>query len=894
MVSFLYPQGITSGMDRVKTIDEIYSEVSDCSLVITNDVALMTALNARVDRPMIGTFAATPRGIASLCAMEILGEPMKSDMALVRAICDDTGYDFRTVHGEVQNIRQIRRYTADVRKYMATKVSRKVLDSFESLPTIEMAMSSFDPERSPFFTEQKGEIAVVGAEFFDDLDKHFIPYDCRFVDIFADGDFGIEEIREVGNDREIAVNMADLIGADNADDCAVVLDASSPIADSVRSALYSRGIPFYNKLGVRDLAQIRDYLQFVTLSLSFDILHVRDVRELYSNYNGFFLPGLDMYLLSKLDAADARERGTELIALMRDARSMTFGEMREKLCDRRAKIQVGIVLEDLGLSDRRITGELVGELRYAVDNFPDLRHNEEVPIEEKSGVLIADCKNSVFVDRSLIFFLDMDASWDISVAGMRYADSEAEAEKNAMRMAALLQQGERRIYMVNATKYGRPARPALTFDVLCGKPAESFADISGCIVKGRWHADREEIRQDLGEERLEDAETIIGAFSKSAFNCYFSCPRMYFFSRIISSPETDVADFGNLVHDFAQLYICYPEIVRQEGFDRLVDIASDRYSGLSTPLMEKIDRDRIYCAMRNVARYIDSRHIGPVPLDRPADEKHVNRFFERYGLDRWSSASEVGAISRDHPMYGKFDAVAPGAVMDFKTGKAKTGDDIRRGMSSEIPSRYPEFQPIIYSLLAEENGGRKDLEMFYAMENDWESMGDGYDINRSVRTVRLMDESLEEIIRSDALLRRQMEEKLAKEFRECAEEVLAAVAETSRGLPASEWDGNPSVIGAVLDAAGLKSTETNIKKASAAVRKIAKAVSEGMVSDGETVEISLEARNEFLDMLERMHGEAVEYACGSYPARPRVRCEDCRYFPACTADRTDAGEETVE
>lgn len=184
MVSFLYPQAITCPMDRMKTIDEIYSEVSDCTLVITNDVALMTALNARVDRPMIGTFATTPRGIARLCSMETLGKPILSDMALVRAICDDTGYDFRTVHGEVQNIRQIRKYTADVRKYMATKVSRRVLDSFESLPTIERAMSSFDPEKSAFFTEQRGEIAVIGTEFFDDLDKHFIPYDCRFVDIF--------------------------------------------------------------------------------------------------------------------------------------------------------------------------------------------------------------------------------------------------------------------------------------------------------------------------------------------------------------------------------------------------------------------------------------------------------------------------------------------------------------------------------------------------------------------------------------------------------------------------------------------------------------------------------------------------------------------------------------
>ena len=66
-----------------------------------------------------------------------------------------------------------------------------------------------------------------------------------------------------------------------------------------------------------------------------------------------------------------------------------------------------------------------------------------------------------------------------------------------------------------------------------------------------------------------------------------------------------------------------------------------------------------------------------------------------------------------------------------------------------------------------------------------------------------------------------------------------------------------------------------------------------MLSDDDTVEISLDARNEFTDMLEQMHKEAMECACSSFPARPKVRCEDCRYLSVCTADKTDAGEETV-
>ncbi|MBO4763287.1 MAG: hypothetical protein J5485_01470, partial [Candidatus Methanomethylophilaceae archaeon] len=130
-------------MFRAKTVDEIYSEVSGCSLVITNDAALATALNARVDRPVVGHFAVTPRQIAAMSAVEILGEPLMNDIRLVSAISDDTGIEFRKVHGEVINIREIRKHTADVRKHLGTRLARRIYDSFESLPTKERVMAAF-------------------------------------------------------------------------------------------------------------------------------------------------------------------------------------------------------------------------------------------------------------------------------------------------------------------------------------------------------------------------------------------------------------------------------------------------------------------------------------------------------------------------------------------------------------------------------------------------------------------------------------------------------------------------------------------------------------------------------------------------------------------------------
>ncbi len=879
-------------MKRAKTIDEIYSEVSDCSLVITNDVALMTALNARVDKPVIGSFATTPQHIARMLSTEILGKQVMSDIALVTTICDETGLDFRIVHGEVMNIREIRKYTKEVRKYLTTASARKVYDSFESLPTLERAMSSFDAETSAFFKYRSGEVAVVGGDFFNDLDKYFIPWDFRPVDIFVEGEeFEIDEIREVGNDRQIAENVVDLITPENADDCAIVLDASGQIADSIRSALYAKGIPFYNRLDVRDLAQIRDYLRFVTLALSYDTLRVKNVKELFSNYNGFFSKGVEEYLLGRLEPSDIKKRGAELRNLMRDVRSITFGELRDALCDVRARIQVGIVLEDLRITDERITSELVSRLNYAVENVSDLHHNEEIPIEEKTGVLLADCKNSVYIDRPVVIYVGLDRSWEIQLTGKKYLDSKDEADKNAEKLTALIQQGEKRVYVVNATKDGKRARPSMTFDDIMKNGVSSFDKLCKNLISGRWYTPGIEIRPQRGEENMDQAGKIVGKFSKTSFNSYFFCPRKYFFHKIMPMKEKMNTEFGSLVHDFAQLYICYPDVVEEVGFENLIDIVSDRYAGLSTPLMRELDHDRIACAMRNIAKYIDSRMGKDIPLDRPSDAKYGNRFFERYGLEYWSSASEVGVISRSHPMYGKFDAFTEGLVLDYKTGNSSTGEEIVKNMAMDNKEDYPEFQPIIYTLLSKENGGEGKMELFYAMDNDTESLDDDYDINRSVRRIEILDENLSEAMKDDETLRRVLENKLSKKFKEKVPELLTAIADSRGNTPPSKWRETEAIIAAVLWATGLKDGKTNRGDVEAAIDKVAGCLKDLMIFDEDTVKITLDACNEFQDMLDRSHDEALRYACTSFPADPRKDCKKCEYFPVCTKDDLKAGEE---
>ena len=875
-------------MKRAKSIDELYSEVKYYDLVITNDAALATALNGRIDRPVVGYFAVTPRQLAGLLCAETLNQAMMDDLQVIAAIQDETGLDFRYIHGEVENIREIRRHTAEVYKHVHTVNARRVLASYEALPTLERVMSVFDPEKSRFFRERR-KIAVIGPEFFDDLDKHFNPVDCDIIEVFADDDFVPDRAYQLGNDRQIAENAVDLIDPASAKDYAIIINSTAPMADAVRSALYRRGIPFVNALNVRDLAQIRDFIQFVTLSLQYDTLRVKHVKELFSTYNGKFRPKREEFLLSRQGPEDMSPQSAVLKNAMEHIRELTFDEVREIVCNKAAKIQVGVILEELGLSDRKVTPALVGDMTYAVDHVADLRHSEEIPESEKTGVLIADCTRSAYVDRPVVMYLGMEQDWNVTVVGKKYIDVEEESEINALRLSVLLQQGSSRIYCVNSTKAGKPARPCMSFDLLLGRPVTTFRDLFTEVIEGRWYAPSEVVTPETSSVEME--ETYDKMFSKTSFNAYYSCPRKYMFNALLDTPDEKSSEFGNLIHEFAELYACYPQLVRDRGVDDFVTMISDRYSGLSSPLMQELDTEKIRKAMVNIMRFLDSRHLTGMPLDKSVasvPEYDRNRFMVELGLDFSSTACETDHRSVHSPMHGIFDLYRDGLVIDYKTGKAIPSAEIASKMTMGNVIDYPEFQPMIYLALNRELGGKGEFDMFYAMENDVLSEKEGFDIDLNVRRVRVVgDDAVEFMLDSGALEELMVaggRNGLAKDYRDHYDDLVSMLA--GSGLDPGQWPEDESLISSAMMIAGVRDNKSNRTTAANQLKKISSLVIRGLVTSGNYVDVSGECLNRFLDELGRMHDAAMEQSGTGFPALPLKSCERCQFRAVCTSENT--------
>ena len=99
-------------MRLAKSIDELYEEVKDYDIVLCNDAPLSLALNNRLDQTRIGIFAITPRQLAGDMAIDILGQGLMDDIEVVKKVSESTGYRLRYVHGEIENINTIMRYTS--------------------------------------------------------------------------------------------------------------------------------------------------------------------------------------------------------------------------------------------------------------------------------------------------------------------------------------------------------------------------------------------------------------------------------------------------------------------------------------------------------------------------------------------------------------------------------------------------------------------------------------------------------------------------------------------------------------------------------------------------------------------------------------------------------------
>ena len=871
-------------MRKIKSIDSIYNEVKDCCFVLTNDAALATALNKLSDKPRIGPFAMTAKQIAAECSADVTGHLILSELETVKAICrENPELDFRYVHGEIQRIREIRQYTENVKKHLFTESSKNVFDSWKALPTVENVMSKFESSEI-LYLDIKGKVAVVGIDMFNDLDKHMIPRDYLDVDIYEDGEYTIQEIYRIGNDRQLAENAVALIGNRSPDDFAIVINTDSPIVNSVKSALYRKKIPFINTLKVRDIYQIRDFIQFIQLSLSYDTLRIGDVKELFSSFGAEFDTKETEHLLEK---TEMKGRANNLKDVMKCIRSFTFDEVRKKIFIRVNSDTVKSVIEEIGIENEKISRKLTEKLSYSVDNINELHHNEKIPDPEKTGVLLVDSRNSVFIDRPVVIYLGMSDDWDLNLSDRNFVDYvEDEKERAAKRLGVLLQQGSERYYLVNTSRGGKPAKPSDLFDKLSEieerektfetKKRKIISDFDDLLSPGqsvrneRWcdYIKGEGIEPDPCQENQVQYN---GCFSPSTFNTYYKCPYSFQFYKTLHSEDKDTFEFGKLIHYFAELCFSYP-VVAEEQFDRLVQMAFEKYSGISSLALKEIDEGKIRRAMAVIKLYIDS--LG-YPGDRNLIpfEKTDNFFYNELGITETSSFCEKKLESNEHRIEGKMD-LNLNTVIDYKTGKMPEISEFKNKLIIGGKKIKKDFQALFYLAIADEMQPGEEMHFIYVMANDDKLLDEGFDINGNIIKVKICDTP------EDKYVEDTFSASSRSKCKDNPEKLTEIIRSLSSGVEQSEWCNDESIITAVAKEFGYRESER--KTVVNAINGYVKAMNSDIFVSGNEVVITRKYLDSALSEIDRYFEELKAESTAELPAEHDVRCSECIYYSVCT------------
>ncbi len=873
----------------------MYQEQYD--FLVVGDTSLSLLFNKNT-KSFLDFFSITPRQLATRFFPQFYGRRPADDVELIDMISRDTGItDLRYIHGEVTAIRDMLRHTSEPDRFLHTRRSKAVWNSFRKCPVIENLMNGFPADTFPFF--QGKRIGVIGIDLFDNLDKNMVSQSMDIIDIGPLGPPIIDNIYAIGNDRQLASNAVDLIDRDKAESFAIVLAPGSPLLDSVRSELYRRNIPFINRMETRQLVRVRDFLRFIELALDYGILRVRSVTETITSFGGTIREGNENHLFSKIPGAyfygaSMDARADDLRNVMRDIRTFTFGSLMEILFHDRPDPHLRRVLERSRMMGSPITRSSYGNLLYLIDNV-DLAE-PDVPEDERHGVLIADCSDSAYIDRSVVIYLGMGRDWDLDVAGKDYLNPQDELDREAYRMSILLQQGDVRFYLVNRSRNGKDPEPCSTFAKVFGLKGapKSFKDI---LPEGRepkevmWAGDTScgGLEKDGSLRAL--AAPYDRDFSATSFNQYAFCPKRFMFGRLIGSSDGDNLLFGDLIHDFAELCATHRDLVGAEDIPMYAEKVNSIYSGISSPVLEELDSCRMVLEMDMIRRFMEHLDVR-VPLDRPIS-KGDNPLMDGLGVTESSSHCESKHQSTDRPMEGRFDLVWNGRVYDHKTGRRmKTPSDVIKGFEIDRRLERNEFydcQALFYLYLASEHSDDSEpiteFDLFYPLANDIECSDPDYDISRSILRVRITPGT------SDDYIRGRVEEAQVDEggamFDDRQYAAMERAVEEAEGHKSKGgWLNNKEIRKEVL-------RSQPVFKDAAVRLYIDLRKSESTspyFENSRIVDIPRPSLERFVSVVAEMHGTMTEQSRTSFPCSPMGECRGCEYRPLCTGSVVQAEE----
>ncbi|WP_115864979.1 PD-(D/E)XK nuclease family protein [Halorussus litoreus] len=730
---------------RAKSVDSLYEDCEDYDLVVVPEAPLARALNRRLDEPRLGAFAATPRRLA------VSRETRPDDRQLFLEVVDRTELGWKRASHLVSAVLNCWEKSGDVEAILGydrfdDEATRTVVDIAKRTETRHRRLAEYS-------VEDDQSIAVVGPEFFTELELSVLPDEYDEISPFAEDAFDRPPFHVFDSTAAIVDTLLDTVSAENAEDVAVVMNQGGTFPALVESALEAEDVPFHGGPGFADESFHRLFVQSLRAGFAGSDLRVKDVKPILAELDES--PSID-HDEKRLSAVDLREVDwlDSFCDSLDDCTFRTALEQFEQRADS-PLTRFEEELETLSIADEPVTETAVDELAFYLQSY-------DVPVDrEDEGVLLAAAKSSAYVDRPVVFYLGLDQDWTYSPPVWPWVDEESEFERHLDQFQLLIQNGVDQYYLVRDEAGGSPVTPCLYFEELLDEEFDRFRDLDSIPHGHVRYATEDGFQREPRDVEPESVETI----SQSSLNTYANCPRDYFFSRIVDSPDQDYFREGNLFHDFAEFYVHHPEFVDGETINDVVEAMLDEMSQFVGDVDRPVLETKYRIGIQNVVEYLDENPPDVDSFVTPDGGRWTNTFADHFDRSVDSDATERW-FENDHlGLKGKIDLVhGPNRLLDYKSGSKKSAYSIVKHSSFDPMTDEPNFQALLYLAhrRSERPGERLEFTFFHFFETLDEVVAGEADVEDTLTKVTYFPMPFDEYVAS-----RDAFEKLCDGYKDC-------------------------------------------------------------------------------------------------------------------------------
>jgi hypothetical protein len=726
---------------RAKPIDDLYEEVADYDLVVVPDAPLASALNRRIERPHLGTFAITPRRLAAGRREEA------EDRIAFLELIEQTDLDWKRGAYAIGNILQCWEHQGSLDAVLdydayVDAATRQAVEHIADLGTTSQRLTEYqiDPSQN---------VAVVGEDQLTQLERSILPAEYDAYDTFDEQVFEYPPFHIFDSSTAIVDTVVDAVTDENADDIAVVLNRESEFSALIEAALEANDIPFYGGPGFADDPDHRTFVQLLRAAHGGSDTRVSDIRPLLARLDISLAVEHDEKRLYELDAAEL----DWVVGFCTHIEERTFSDTLTRFEDKtdRRLDAFRDELDVLGLADANVTERAVEQLVFYLRSY-------EVPVDrDNEGVLLADAKSAAYVDRPVVFYLGLDEDWTHSPPRRPWVDQDAQYTRNITQFQLLLQSGATQYYLVQDARGGSPVTPCLYFKELLDEEFERFSDLDA-TSHTRWdgHTGR-----GFEKESVHVTTSEVSTISQSSLSTYVNSPRDYFFDRLVEGPDKDYFKEGNLFHDFAEFYVTHPQFVDAEVIDDVVSYMLAETRPFIRSVDEATRRTKYRAGLETIVAFFDENTPVDGEFLTPASGWGSNTFAEHFDkpvdspvTERWFENDTLG-------LKGKIDLVhSPTQLIDHKSGSRKSASQVVTNSALDPPNDTPDFQALLYLTHWRSQQPDQHLEFtfFHFLETLDDVVTGDADLEDTLTTISYHPVSFEEYAASEAFFAELVED----------------------------------------------------------------------------------------------------------------------------------------